>query len=284
MSAEQLNKCLFPMAGFGTRFLPATKTIPKEMLPIVNKPLAHYGVEEALEAGLSDIGIVTSRGKEAITDYFDADTVELAEQIRDSEREDLLASLRHILKNCTFSFIRQRRRLGLGDAVLSGRPLIGDQPFGVILADDLCIAPPGQHGAMKQMVSIFQQYGGQCSVLAVEQLPAEELPRFGVIEAAPIAGEDQLLQVSDVIEKPPLGEAPSDCGVIGRYLLTPDIFEILRGTAPGHGGELQLSDALREQARQGRLIAWQLQGQRFDCGEVAGFVAAVNHCHGQSAD
>ena len=269
------------MAGFGTRFLPATKTVPKEMLPIVNKPLAQYGIEEALEAGLVDIGIVTSRGKDAITDYFDADSAELTQQLANSAHSELLDGLQRVLDHCSFSFIRQRLRRGLGDAVLTGRPLIGDQPFGVILADDLCIAPLGQGNAMQQMVSVFQQYGGECSVIAVEELPTEALQRFGVIKGTPVAGEASLLQVDDLVEKPALGEAPSRYGIIGRYLLAPDIFEILERTAPGHGGEIQLTDALRTQAQQGRLIAWCLQGTRFDCGEVAGFVAAVNYCHGQ---
>ncbi len=281
MNTRLPQKCLFPMAGFGTRFLPATKTVPKEMLPIVNKPLAHYGVEEAMEAGLVDIGIVTSRGKEAITDYFDIASAELTQQLDNTARSELLSGLQQILTCCSFSFIRQYVRRGLGDAVLTGRPLIGDQPFGVILADDLCIAPPGQDNAMQQMVAVFKQFDAKYSVIAVEELPTDELSRFGVIDALPIAGFPNLLQVSNLVEKPAPGTAPSNYGIIGRYLLTPDIFEILERTELGHSGEIQLTDALCEQARQGRLIAWCLQGRRFDCGGVAGFVAAVNHFHGQ---
>ncbi len=271
MTAE-IRKCLFPAAGYGTRFLPATKSIPKEMLPIVNKPLIQYGVEEALEAGMHDIAIVTGKGKHAIEDLFDRNPV-LEAAVAGSDKESLLAETNRLIDACTFSYTRQKQMRGLGDAILTGEPLVGGQPFGVVLADDLCVGEEGHGGVLRQMVELWAKY--RCSVVAVEEVAPEETHKYGVI--AGIEVEPGLYHVKEMVEKPAPGEAPSNLAIIGRYILTPDIFDWLRRTPPGRGGEIQVTDALREMARNGRVLAWRFRGRRFDCGSVDGFVAATNH-------
>ncbi len=266
-----IRKCLFPAAGYGARFLPATKAMPKEMLPVLNKPLVQYGVEEALAAGLTDIGIVTGRGKRAIEDHFDI-SYELEHQIRGSGNEKLLEGIRDLIAQCTFSYTRQSEMRGLGHAILSGRTLIGDAPFGVVLADDLCFGEGS--GVLTQMVSIFRRY--RCSLVAIEEVPATDTGKYGVIAGEVI--DDRLYRVTDMVEKPGPGEAPSNLAIIGRYILTPDIFDMLAKTAPGRNGEIQITDALRQQAQTGRVLAYRFAGRRFDCGSVSGFVEAVNHC------
>ncbi|MBK7518578.1 MAG: UTP--glucose-1-phosphate uridylyltransferase GalU [Gammaproteobacteria bacterium] len=265
-----INKCLFPVAGYGTRFLPATKSMPKEMLPIVNKPLVQYGVEEALAAGLHEIAFVTGRGKRAISDHFDT-SYELEHQISGTDKEDLLSGIREIIEEATFSTTRQREMRGLGHAILTGETLIGDQPFGVILADDLCLAEPD--GVMGQMVKIFKQV--RCSIVAIEEVPKDQIHKFGVIAGDPI--RDDLYRVTDMVEKPLRGEAPSNLAIIGRYILTPDIFDILRTTKPGKNDEIQITDALLKQARDGCVMAYKFKGKRFDCGSIDGFVSATNY-------
>ncbi len=267
-----VRKCLFPAAGYGTRFLPATKSIPKEMLPIVNKPLIQYGVEEALQAGMRDIAIVTGKGKQAIEDLFDRNPV-LERAVAGSDKETLLADTNRLIETCTFSYTRQKAMRGLGDAILTGEPLIGDLPFGVVLADDLCIGNEKGEGVLKQMAALFEKH--HCSIVAVEEVAPEETHKYGVI--AGIEVEPGLYEVREMVEKPAPDEAPSNLAIIGRYILTPDIFELLRRTPPGKGGEVQITDALREQARAGRVLAWRFQGRRFDCGSVPGFVEATNH-------
>ena len=265
-----IKKCLFPAAGYGTRFLPATKAMPKEMLPVVNKPLSQYGVEEALAAGMHEIAIVTGRGKRAIEDHFDI-SYELEHQINGTAKEKFLDDIRNILNECTFSYTRQIEMKGLGHAILTGETLIGPESFGVLLADDLCVGE-GMH-VMAQMAQIYRKY--RCSVVAIEEVPVDQVHRYGVIDCSPL--EDRLYVVSDMVEKPAPEDAPSNLAIIGRYLLTPDIFEILRRTPPGKNGELQITDALKTQAQEGMVLAYKFRGMRYDCGSVDGFVAATNH-------
>ena len=267
-----INKCLFPVAGYGTRFLPATKSQPKEMLPVVNKPLVQYGVEEALEAGLNEIGFVTGRGKSAIADHFDIN-YELEHQISGTGKEKYLESIRRVMDECTFTFTRQKEMLGLGHAILTGKTMVGDNPFGVILADDLCVDQ--EAGVMSQMVNLYNQF--RCSIVAIEEVPPEETYRYGVIEADNI--KEGLYRVTNMVEKPKPEDAPSNLAIIGRYILTPDIFEILEETPPGANGELQITDALLTQAKRGCVMAYKFRGRRFDCGSVDGFVKATNYVY-----
>lgn len=267
-----IKKCLFPVAGYGTRFLPATKAMPKEILPILNKPLVQYGVEEAVNAGLTEIGFVTGRGKRAIEDHFDV-SYELEHQIAGTGKEKALQGIRELIEICTFSYTRQTNMRGLGDAILKGRTLIGDEPFGVVLADDLCLGNGEGDGVLKQMANLYKQF--RCSIVAIEEVPVDQTQSYGVI-----AGEmmsDRLFRVTDMVEKPLPKDAPSNLAIIGRYILTPDIFEILENTPPGNNGELQITDALMQQAKQGCVIAYKFAGRRFDCGSVAGFVDATNY-------
>jgi len=269
-----IKKCLFPVAGYGTRFLPATKAMPKEMLPIVNKPLVQYGVEEAVEAGLTDIGFVTGRGKRAIEDHFDV-SYELEHQIAGTGKEKALAGIRELIEACTFSYTRQVNMRGLGDAILKGRTIVGDEPFGVVLADDLCLgARDGTgDGVLKQMAGLFRQF--RCSIVAIEEVPADQTHAYGIIAGEAIS--DRLFRVTDMVEKPAPERAPSNLAIIGRYILTPDIFELLEATPPGKNGELQITDALLTQAQNGCVIAYKFDGRRFDCGSVGGFVEATNY-------
>ncbi|EFV1136224.1 UTP--glucose-1-phosphate uridylyltransferase GalU [Campylobacter jejuni] len=271
-----LQTCIFPVAGYGTRFLPATKTLPKEMLSILTKPLIHYGVDEALEAGMENMGFVTGRGKRALEDYFDI-SYELEHQISGTKKEYLLDEIRSLINRCTFTFTRQNQMKGLGDAVLKGRPLVGDEAFGVILADDLCVNEEGLN-VMAQMVKIYEKY--RCTIIAVMEVPKEQVSNYGVISGNFI--EDNLIMVNSMIEKPSPDEAPSNLAIIGRYILTPDIFGILENTKAGKNGEIQLTDALLTQATNGMVLAYKFQGKRFDCGSVEGFVEATNYFYEKS--
>lgn len=264
-----IKKCLFPAAGYGTRFLPATKAMPKEVLPILNKPLIEYAVEEAMAAGMYNIGIVTGRGKRAIEDHFDI-SYELEHQISGTNKEQYLLGIRAIMDTCTFSYTRQNEMKGLGDAILTGETLIGREPFGVVLADDLCVGEPD--GVLSQMARLYSKY--HCSIVAIEDVPIEEISKYGVIAGSRL--EDDLFVVSDMVEKPDPSEAPSNMAIIGRYILTPDIFDILRSTPPGRNGELQITDALRTQAKENMVLAYRFSGRRFDCGSIDGFVEATN--------
>jgi len=272
-----ISKCLFPVAGYGTRFLPATKAQPKEMLPIVTKPLIQYGVEEAVEAGMHGIAFVTGRNKRAIEDHFDI-SYEMEKEISGTDKENQLACIRQLIEDCTFSYTRQIRMRGLGDAILTGETLIGEQPFGVILADDLCTGEKEGDGVMKQMAQVFAKY--KCSVVAVEEVPEADVSKYGIVSGQAI--DDYHMMVSGMVEKPDPADAPSNLAIIGRYILTPDIFDILRDTPPGKGGELQITDALQTLARKGMVIAYRFRGQRFDCGSVDGYVEATNYFYQRS--
>ena len=267
-----IKKCLFPAAGYGTRFLPATKATPKEMLPILTKPLIQYGVEEAIEAGMTTMAIVTGRGKRAIEDHFDI-SYELEHQIKGSSKEKMLADIRHIIDKCTFTYTRQNEMKGLGDAIYKGKVLVGSSaPFAVILADDLCVNPDGD-GILTQMVKLYEKY--KCCIVATMEVPKEEVHKYGVIEGKPM--EDGVFMVSNMVEKPENDKAPSNLAVIGRYILTPEIFEQIENIKPGKNGELQITDALCTQAKKGMVLAYKFKGKRFDCGSVDGFVEATNY-------
>jgi UTP--glucose-1-phosphate uridylyltransferase len=271
MSKENpIKKCLFPAAGYGTRFLPATKATPKEMLPVLTKPLIQYGVEEALAAGMDTMAVVTGRGKRAIEDHFDI-SYELEHQIKGTSKEHYLTEIRSVITKCTFSYTRQIEMKGLGHAILCGETLIGDQPFAVLLADDLCDAPI--KGVLAQMVYLYKKY--HCSIVAIEEVPKEETNKYGVIAGNEI--EPGIFMVKDMVEKPEPEVAPSNLAIIGRYILTPDIFNIIRETKPGKGGEIQITDALLTQAKKGMVLAFKFEGQRFDCGSIDGFVKATNY-------
>lgn len=268
-----IEKCLFPVAGYGTRFLPATKSMPKEMLPVVNKPLVQYGVEEAIAAGMNQISFITGRGKRAIADHFDI-SYELEHQIAGTGKEKYLASIRDVLNKGTFSSTRQREMKGLGHAILTGETLIGNNPFGVILSDDLCVNEDGP-GVMAQMAELYKQF--RCSIVAIMEVPPDQVHKYGVISGTSM--KEGLYRVDDMVEKPAADEAPSNLAIIGRYILTPDIFDILRETPPGKNGEIQLTDALRIQAQKGCVMAYKFKGKRFDCGSVDGFVEATNYVY-----
>lgn len=268
-----IRKCLFPAAGYGTRFLPATKSMPKEMMPIVNKPLIEYGVEEAIEAGMHDMCIVTGRGKYSLMDHFDKN-YELEHQIQGTNKESLLKDIRRIMSSATFTFTRQGEMLGLGHAVLVGKELVGEEPFAVVLADDLCINEDGP-GVLEQMVKLFNQF--RCTIVAVQEVPESETHKYGVIKGTQIS--EDLYRVEDMIEKPEAGKAPSNLAIIGRYILTPDIFELIKNTPAGKNGEIQITDALLQQAQNGCVIAYKFKGKRFDCGSVEGFIEATNYCY-----
>jgi len=268
-----VTKCVFPVAGYGTRFLPATKAMPKEMLPIVNKPLVQYGVEEAVEAGMRDICFVTGRGKRAIEDHFDV-SFELETQIAGSGKEAALEGIRSLMDQASFSYTRQNEMKGLGHAILVSRRLVGDEPFGVVLADDLCLNPDGD-GVLAQMARLHAQF--RCSIVAVMEVPQADIGAYGVIAGQAIS--EDLIRVTDMVEKPDPAQAPSNLAVIGRYLLTPDIFGLIERTEAGKNGEIQLTDALRAQAQQGCVMAYKFKGRRFDCGSVPGFMEATNHCY-----
>tara|TARA_B110000444_G_C18822644_1_gene588571 strand:- start:332 stop:1162 length:831 start_codon:yes stop_codon:yes gene_type:complete len=267
-----INKCLFPVAGYGTRFLPATKSMPKEMLPIVNKPLVQYGVEEALQADMKTISFVTGRGKRSITDHFDI-SYELEHQISGTGKEAYLREIREVLQQATFTSTRQTEMRGLGHAILTGEPLIGREPFGVILSDDLCLNEG--KGVMEQLAALYNIY--QCSIIAIEEVPDSEVHQYGVIAGSEL--KKGIYRVDNMIEKPSHDKAPSNLAIIGRYILTPDIFDILRNTSPGKNGEIQITDALFNQAKAGNVIACEFEGRRFDCGSIPGFVEATNYVY-----
>lgn len=267
-----IKKCLFPAAGYGTRFLPATKSMPKEMMPVVNKPLIEYGVEEAIQAGMNDMCVVTGRGKHSLMDHFDKN-YELEHQISGTAKESLLTDIRTLIDSASFTFIRQNEMKGLGHAILTGRPLVGDNPFAVVLADDLCVNP--EQGVLAQMVALYNQF--RCSIVAVQEVPESETHKYGVIAGELI--KDDIFRVDDMVEKPEPGTAPSNLAIIGRYILTPDIFDLIEQTEPGKGGEIQITDALLKQAKAGCVLAYKFKGKRFDCGSVEGYIEATNYCY-----
>ena len=272
MKVKMITKCLFPAAGYGTRFLPATKAVPKEMLPILTKPLLQYGVEEAISAGLKNMAIVTGRGKRSIEDHFD-NSYELESQLKGTSKEHYLNEIQNIISHSTFTYVRQSKMLGLGDAILTGEPLIGNEPFAVILADDLCDCKGD--GIIADMINIYNQY--QCSIIAIEEVPNNEINKYGIISGKLLENSTNLFRLSDMVENPEINDAPSNMAIIGRYILTPDIFDILKNMSQDDGKELQITDALLTQAKKGNVIAYKFKGQRFDCGGVKGYVDAINH-------
>ncbi|MGJ8688182.1 MAG: UTP--glucose-1-phosphate uridylyltransferase GalU [Gammaproteobacteria bacterium] len=267
---KKVKKCLFPAAGYGTRFLPVTKSMPKEMLPLVNKPLIQYGVEEAMAAGISGMAIVTGRGKRALEDHFDI-SYELEHQIAGTSKEGALTDIRRIIEKCTFSYTRQIEMKGLGHAILTGETLIGHEPFAVLLADDYCVTEAD--GVLTQMLALYEKH--QCSIVAIEEVPRDETSKYGVIAGEEI--EEGVYRVTEMVEKPAPEDAPSNLAIIGRYILTPDIFDILRQTPPGRNGEVQITDALMTQAQKGGVLAYKFSGRRFDCGSIEGFMDASNY-------
>jgi len=267
-----INKCLFPAAGYGTRFLPATKAVPKEMLPILTKPLLQYGVEEALNAGISNMAIVTGRGKRSIEDHFDH-SFELDSQLIGTPKEHYLNEIKEVIEKATFTYVRQQKMLGLGHAILTGEPLIGNEPFAVILADDLCSSD--DKGVITQMIRIYNKY--KCSIVAIQDVPANQTSKYGIISGEKIGNSKDTYLVKNMVEKPNEKDAPSNMAIIGRYILTPDIFNILKNIKTGDGGEIQITEALFEQAKQGKVIAYKFKGKRFDCGSVEGYVQATNY-------
>ena len=268
--SEIIKKCLFPAAGYGTRFLPATKAMPKEMLPILTKPLIQYAVEEAMEAGIFEMAFVTGRGKRALEDHFDI-SYELEHQIKGTEKEKRLADIRDIIDRCSFSYTRQHEMRGLGDAILKGEVLVSSvRPFAVVLADDLCINLGGDN-VLKQMVKLYEKY--QCSIVAVMEIDNKDSKKYGIVDGIRI--EDGIFRVKKMVEKPDPKNAPTNLAIIGRYILTPDIFDKIKKTKPGSAGEIQITDALQKQAEEGNVIAYKFKGKRYDCGQVEGYVKAT---------
>jgi len=281
-----INKCLFPAAGYGTRFLPATKAVPKEMLPILTKPLLQYGIEEALSADINNMAIVTGRGKRSIEDHFD-NAFELESQLSGTSKEYYLNNIKDVIEKSTFTYVRQQKMLGLGHAILTGQPLIGNEPFAVILADDLCECEDDE-SVLSQMIKIYNKY--QCSVVAIEEIPFTEIEKYGVIFGDLIDGTNNTYRVTNMFEKPnsndliefaedriDLNKKPKLMAIIGRYILTPDIFDILKNIKPDKSGEIQITHALSIQAKHEGVIAYKFRGRRFDCGSVEGFLEATNH-------
>ena len=267
-----INKCLFPAAGYGTRFLPATKAVPKEMLPILTKPLLQYAVEEALTAGINNMAIVTGRGKRSIEDHFD-NSFELETQLKGTSKEYYLKDIKKIIEKATFTYVRQQEMLGLGHAILTGEPLIGNEPFAVILADDLCNTE--NDNIISDMIKIYKKY--QCSIIAVEEVSLNRISNYGVITGNQIDDLGDVFQVTDMVEKPNQNLAPSNLAIIGRYILTPEIFNIIRDLKPDKSGEIQITDALLLQAKNNNVIAYKFKGKRFDCGTIEGFLKATNY-------
>lgn len=267
MSRVEVRKAVIPAAGLGTRFLPATKASPKEMLPLVDKPLIQYAVEEAVASGIEDIIIITGRGKRAIEDHFDR-SVELEENLKSSGKAQLLSQMRHISTLANFCYVRQPEALGLGHAVLCAQRLIGNEPFAVILGDEVIDAPvPG----LAQLIHAYKKRQG--AILGVQEVPDHEVNRYGIVSPRTIAAG--IHRVEGLIEKPSPDKAPSNLAVIGRYVLPPEIFSILRKTTPGKHGEIQLTDALRELVKQSPMFALEIQGQRYDAGDKLGFLIAT---------
>jgi UTP--glucose-1-phosphate uridylyltransferase len=270
INSINVNKAVFPVAGLGTRFLPATKAQPKEMLPVVDKPLIQYAVEEAYAAGIRHMIFVTGRNKRAIEDHFDT-AFELEHELGAGGKAQLLALVRSLAPaDMACSYVRQPRSLGLGHAVLCARHIVGDDPFAVLLADDLMIGRNGGPGVLAQMVEVFQRV--QTSVLAVQEVPRDHVKRYGIVAGAP-AG-DRLVQVREMVEKPAPEKAPSRLGVAGRYILTPAVFDCIASQPRGSGGEIQLTDGIAQLIGTEGVHAYLYEGKRYDCGSKDGFLEA----------
>jgi UTP--glucose-1-phosphate uridylyltransferase len=265
----RIRKAVFPAAGLGTRFLPATKAQPKEMLPLVDKPIIQYVIEEAVAAGLTSIIIVTGRGKNAIEDHFDV-SHELERLLQERGKTELLDQVRAISNLINVSYVRQGETLGLGHAVLMARDLVGDEPFAVMLGDDIIDSPVP---CMKQMIDVYERHNGP--VIAVHQVPRADISAYGVIDGAPVEGQDRVYRIRDLVEKPRVEEAPSDLAIIGRYILTPDIFSELEKTPRDKGGEIQLTNGMRRLKDSRPMFGCRFEGTRHDAGNKLGFLKAT---------
>jgi UTP--glucose-1-phosphate uridylyltransferase len=269
MNVKKIKKAVFPVAGMGTRFLPATKASPKEMLPVVDKPLIQYAVEEAVEAGMDQMIFITGRSKRAIADHFDK-AYELEHELEAKGKEELLRIVRSIVPdNVSCIYLRQAEALGLGHAVLCALPVVGNEPFAVILADDLIDG--GKQGCLSQMTQVYEYQGR--SVLGVERVPQEDTNKYGVVKADKL--EDHVYKVDSIVEKPSPDKAPSNLAVVGRYILTPRIFDKLQSTQKGAGGEIQLTDAIAALLQDEQVLAYEFQGKRYDCGSKIGYLEAT---------
>ncbi|HEX4996814.1 MAG TPA: UTP--glucose-1-phosphate uridylyltransferase GalU [Terriglobia bacterium] len=267
---KKVRKAVFPAAGLGTRFLPATKAQPKEMLPLVDKPLIQYVIEEAVQSGITMITLITGRGKNAIEDHFDV-SYEMESVLKERGKEDLLAAIREISNMVSVTYVRQKEALGLGHAVLMSRDVVGDEPFAVMLGDDIIDA---ETPCLKQMIGVFEELQG--SVLATCAVPREEISSYGVIRGRPVEGfGGRVYRIEDVVEKPPADEAPSNLAIIGRYILTPEIFPMLEKTQSGRGGEIQLTDGIRSLLEIQPVYAYMFEGVRYDAGDKLGFLKAT---------
>jgi UTP--glucose-1-phosphate uridylyltransferase len=265
----RVRKAVFPAAGLGTRFLPATKAQPKEMLPLVDKPIIQYGVEEAAAAGCDQIIIITGRGKQAIEDHFDV-SYELEKMLEERGKTELLKVVRQISDMIYIAYVRQKEALGLGHAVLTARELVGSEPFAVLLADDVIDA---EVPCLKQMMNVFEEK--QCSVLATQIVEGKAISAYGVLVVKPVEGNQRLFEILDMVEKPTLERAPSNLAIIGRYILTPAIFESLAETQLGSGGELQLTDGMKLLLKREKMYAYVYEGKRHDTGDKLGFLKAT---------
>ncbi|MFL6462801.1 MAG: UTP--glucose-1-phosphate uridylyltransferase GalU [Bryobacteraceae bacterium] len=267
--AAKVRKAVFPAAGLGTRFLPATKASPKEMLPVVDKPLIQYGVEEAIQSGIQNIIIITGRGKSAMEDHFDV-SYELEQLLGSKKKTELLTIARSIADMADISYVRQKEALGLGHAVLRAKELVGNEPFAAVLSDDIIAS---QKPCIRQLVDVYEQYGA--SVLALMEVPKEQISAYGVVDAEPVAGNDRLFKIRHMVEKPKAADAPSNLAIIGRYVLTPEIFGCIESIEPGSGGEIQLTDGLKHMLRDRPIYGLKFEGKRFDAGDKLGFLKAT---------
>jgi UTP--glucose-1-phosphate uridylyltransferase len=261
-----VRKAVIPAAGMGTRLLPATKAQPKEMLPVVDKPALHYVVEEAVESGIEDILIITGRGKRAIVDYFDA-YPELEEHLKKTGKHDILEEIRRTTELANIYYVRQKIPRGLGDAILYAERFVDNEPFAVLLGDDIILSNPP---CTRTLVELHEEFGG--NIIAVEEVPIDRVSRYGIIKPEEI--REGIFRVTDIIEKPAIEEAPSNLATMGRYVLSPKIFEYLKRVGPGYGGEIQLTDALRASLREINLHAYKLKGIRYDVGDKLGYIVA----------
>ncbi len=268
----KVRKAVFPAAGLGTRFLPATKASPKEMLPLVDKPIIQYGVEEALHSGIQNMIIVTGRGKSAIEDHFDV-SFELEHTLESKGKKEMLAAVRSISDMIDVSYVRQKEALGLGHAVLRAKELVGNEPFAVVLADDVI---DSEVPCLRQLLDVYEFYGA--SVLALMEVPKDQISNYGVVDAEPVphnGTKDRLFRIRNLVEKPKAEDAPSNLAIIGRYILTPEIFTSIEETGPGAIGEIQLTDGLRHLLRSRPIYGFRFDGQRYDAGDKLGFLKAT---------
>lgn len=272
MMIPKVRKAVFPAAGLGTRFLPATKAQPKEMLPIVDKPLIQYGVEEAMHSGIQNIIIVTGRGKSSIEDHFDV-SFELEQLLDSKQKTEMLAMVRSISDMIDVSYVRQKEALGLGHAVLRAKELVGNEPFTVVLSDDIIAS---EVPCIRQLLDVYEYYGA--SVLALVEVPSDQISAYGVVDAELVSDngrESRLFRIRNMVEKPKAADAPSNLAIIGRYVLTPEIFQCIESIEPGRGGEIQLTDALKYMLRNRPIYGLKFEGTRYDAGDKLGFLKAT---------